>query len=122
MATIFDAHDAAAFVRACIGDVEAKAPAHLYKTRDEARIALICSIQEKFPKSIKKDSLRHAIIMALLGKPITSQNDLKWHETKTLLEVLHDTDFGRSCWNELQVAIEGEYFGEPWTFPATRIV
>jgi hypothetical protein len=118
MDTIFDAHDASAFVRAQIGE----RPTSDYSTSDSARVALICSIQEIWPKAIKKDTLRHAVIMALLGKPITSQLDLKWHETKVLLEVLHDADFGRSCWDELQVAVEGGYFGEPWTFPATRIV
>lgn len=117
-----DANDAAAFVRAQIQKEESRRREKT-PTKDDARIALIATITEKFPKAAEyKSTLRHRIIMALLGKPIASQKELHWHETRILLEVLHDGDFERSCWDGLQVAVEGDFATEPWKFPATRLL
>jgi hypothetical protein len=118
---MFDPHDAAAYVRAQIRNLESRIR-EPEKTNDDARIALIATIGEKFPDVAKDKTLRHKIIMALLGKAITTQNELCWHETRILLEVLHDTDFDGSCWRALQVALESDFAGEPWKFPATRIL
>lgn len=118
---MFSPQDAAAYTRALIKKAESRIR-EPEPTRNDARVALIATIGEKFPDVGKNKTLRHKIIMALLGKPITTQNELKWHETRILLEVLHDTDFDGSCWRALQVALEGDFATESWKFPATRLL
>lgn len=119
-----DAHDLASIVRYQIRLKESMENFREYPTTEGARIALICVISNFWPKCQKKRVLRLALLMALLGRPILTQNDLKYHETKILLEVLNDEStkqcFGPSSREGLQMEVEGLYFGKPWTFPHTR--
>lgn len=119
------AHEVVAVVRAKIKFYEDSLRFKAQPASREAHKALFPSLRRHWPEMDQKPrQYRLDILMALLGRSLTSQNDLYWHEVRACLEVLNnDGIFAPDgvCAEEISMAIEGAYSGEAFNFPGLII-
>lgn len=92
-------------------------------TSRNSRIRLIIQIKEWFSDSVERE-IRHGILMAFLGQPISSQNELNQKLTSILIEVTDANSryLTQELCAELQDAIESLSYGDARLLPAAAPV
>lgn len=118
-------HEIVGVIRARVKFFESLSRFRAVKPTWQAQKSLFPSLRRHWPEMDEKPrEYRLALLMALLGRPVLTQHDLFWHEVKACLEVLNNESIFPAdgvCAEEISMAIEGEFAGEAWNYPAVLI-